>query len=422
MALTDNNYRATNASIWKLVEDIQTELDAVSLSGLADGKIFVGDGDGVAQAVTMSGDVTISNTGKTAIASGSIINTDIKSNAAIAFSKLATSTDIDAFGNVVDLTITGETVGDVLYFDGTNWVALAGSSLPAGIASGLAASSTLEGGDYDLTQLITTQTSGAANLTIPDFAGVNQTMAFIGLQQTLTSKILTDASCIFGANGALTKTLGFDLSGMTADNKVTLAATGTARTVTLPTAACTLVGKDTTDILENKTFDVSTLLFGANGALTKAMVISLSGATADKTTTLTFTHTDDRAITFPDANCTLVGKDTTDELENKTITAPVITDPDITQGVSDHDYSNGNVPWELSAAEEKTKYLRCTNAGEAANILGSGTDGKEFVVQNFSGEAITIKVSGQSGVQIANGKSAMVVGNGTDFVRVTADA
>lgn len=58
-------------------------------SDLANGKIFVGDAAGDAQPVTPSGDVTISNTGVTAIASGVIVNADVKSDAAIAFSKLA---------------------------------------------------------------------------------------------------------------------------------------------------------------------------------------------------------------------------------------------------------------------------------------------------------------------------------------------
>jgi len=56
---------------------------------LADGKILVGGATGVAAAQTMSGDVSISNTGVAAIGAGVIINNDVKSDAAIAYSKLA---------------------------------------------------------------------------------------------------------------------------------------------------------------------------------------------------------------------------------------------------------------------------------------------------------------------------------------------
>lgn len=55
----------------------------------------------------------------------SIMNADINSAAAIAFSKLASSTDISTSGTVTDLTITSEAQGDILYFNGTNWVRLA---------------------------------------------------------------------------------------------------------------------------------------------------------------------------------------------------------------------------------------------------------------------------------------------------------
>lgn len=58
---------------------------------------------------------------------------------------------------------------------------------------------------------------------------------------------------------------------------------------------------------------------------TKDMVFELSGATADKTVTITSSQTDDRAITLPDATTTLVGTDTADTLTNKTLTSPTIT-------------------------------------------------------------------------------------------------
>ena len=56
---------------------------------LPSGDIFVGNASNVATAVAVTGDVTISNTGVTAIAAGVIVNADINAAAAIAFSKLA---------------------------------------------------------------------------------------------------------------------------------------------------------------------------------------------------------------------------------------------------------------------------------------------------------------------------------------------
>lgn len=61
-------------------------------SSLTNGRIWVGNGSNVATAVTMSGDVTITNAGVAAIAAGVILNADINSSAAIAFSKMAALT------------------------------------------------------------------------------------------------------------------------------------------------------------------------------------------------------------------------------------------------------------------------------------------------------------------------------------------
>lgn len=59
---------------------------------LTDGSIWIGNGSNVATARAISGDISISNTGVVAISAGVIVNADIKSDAAIAFSKMAALT------------------------------------------------------------------------------------------------------------------------------------------------------------------------------------------------------------------------------------------------------------------------------------------------------------------------------------------
>ena len=59
---------------------------------LADGTIYLGNGSNVATPVTLSGDITISNAGVAAIATGVILDADINASAAIALTKLAATT------------------------------------------------------------------------------------------------------------------------------------------------------------------------------------------------------------------------------------------------------------------------------------------------------------------------------------------
>jgi hypothetical protein len=66
-----------------------------------------------------------------------------------------------------------------------------------------------------------------------------------------------------------------------------------ARAITFPDATCTLVGKDTIDVFQNKTF-------GDAAAITKALAFSLSGSTAGATATLTFACATSKVYTFPD--------------------------------------------------------------------------------------------------------------------------
>ena len=71
------------------------------LASLASANILVGNASGVATSTVVSGDVTITNAGVTSITSNVIVNADINSAAAIAYSKLAlssgiTNTDISA--------------------------------------------------------------------------------------------------------------------------------------------------------------------------------------------------------------------------------------------------------------------------------------------------------------------------------------
>lgn len=61
-------------------------------TSLADGKIWIGNSSNQPTAQTISGDVTVSNAGVAAIASGVIVNADVSASAALTVSKLAAMT------------------------------------------------------------------------------------------------------------------------------------------------------------------------------------------------------------------------------------------------------------------------------------------------------------------------------------------
>jgi hypothetical protein len=82
----------------------------------------------------------------------------------------------------------------------------------------------------------------------------------------------------------------------------------------------TLTGSET---LTNKSLSDSTVWFIDSTDASKRLNINVTGTTS-VTGTLTSTFTTAKTLTLPDATDTLVGRDTTDTLTNKTLTSPTI--------------------------------------------------------------------------------------------------
>lgn len=126
------------------------------------------------------------------------------------------------------------------------------------------------------------------------------------------------------------KKLDFDIAG-SACTKTTLATSQTTnKTITLPDATDTLVGKATTDTLTNKTLGDSNTINAQDDAFTidcaacaTKQIDFAAGGTACTKTTISAAQTANRTITLPDVTDTLVGKATTDTLTNKTLTGNI---------------------------------------------------------------------------------------------------
>ena len=350
------------------------------------------------------------------ITADSLVNADINSAAAIVLSKLENLTDarlivgsvanvptaVDITGDmaidnaglttVTDLTIASEVVGDVLYFDGTNWTALAATSLPAGTASVLAQSTTIEAGANDVTLATTTQTVGVATLTIPDFANVSDTFVFLTLAQTLVNKTLTSP------------TIGTSLIlGQTTNNAI-MVATDQANqdnTYTIPDvdANDVFVFADYAQTLTNKTLTSPVLNTGVSGtAVLDEDDMATDSATQIATQQSIKAYIDSGTVTLTnktidaDGTGNVISNINGDELDpiagtNGTYGIPIII-PIVNAGSTDVDVFSGNVPFKCRVVDA---WAVNTQAGNAGNwkLTDGASDITETVGYGASDNALT---------------------------------
>ena len=161
-----------------------------------------------------------------------------------------------------------------------------------------------------------------------------------------------------------------------------------------------------------------------------AVAFILEGATEDdyETTLSVVDPTADRTVSLPNATTTLVGKDTTDTLTNKTLTTPVITEIDsgstITlDATTDIVLDAGGA--DIFLKDGGTQFGKITNNSGELRFTSSSSD---TTAMSFSGADVTIAgdltVSGDDITMTTNTSGAALIADGTNFnpVVISGDA
>ena len=129
--------------------------------------------------------------------------------------------------------------------------------------------------------------------------------------------------------------------------------------------------------------------------------------------------TADRTVSLPNATTTLVGKDTTDTLTNKTLTTPVITEIDsgstITlDATTDIVLDAGGA--DIFLKDDGTQFGKITNNSGELRFTSSSSD---TTAMSFSGADVTIAgdltVSGDDITLGTNTNTAIMVADGTNY-------
>lgn len=231
--------------------------------------------------------------------------------------------------------------------------------------------------------------------------------------QTIINKALQDASSKIIDDLDETKEFQFQLAGQTTETKTTLATISTTdRTITLPDADDTLVGLETSDLLKNKSFEDSSTLIVDDGDNTKTLDFQLSGATTSTKTTLNLAQTTDRTLNFPDADDTLLGRNTTDTLTNKLFNQDILPLTDDNNSVGSQTFRYQNIYLDDTGGvrifqDTSTEMGRVNGELSDLTILSVGTFELKLQSENQTTTTVSQAVTLQSG-DTEDGNSANV--------------
>jgi hypothetical protein len=170
---------------------------AIALSKLASGtsgQIIVANSSGVPTWVSETGDVTISDTGVTAISSGVIVDADVNASAAIAHSKLANATAGQVLlGTTTTGVVTATTISGDITIDGAGVASIAANSVALGTDTTGDYVATITGGTGITSTAATTGEGTTHSLSIGQSVATSASPIFASLTTTGNVNIGTGA-------------------------------------------------------------------------------------------------------------------------------------------------------------------------------------------------------------------------------------
>lgn len=209
------------------------------LGSITAGRILIGNATNLAEALSVTGDVTISSAGVTTIGTGVIVNADINANAGISASKLETATP----GYILAANATG-------YFVPTDPVSvpISPTSLSSGIPATKIADGSVDNTEFQylngVTSAIQTQLDGKA--------ATGQTM-YLGTTEVAINRASATGHTLAGVNitgwaaTANALTTGRTINGTTFDGttNITTDSWGTSRNITIGSTTRSVNGSTT---------------------------------------------------------------------------------------------------------------------------------------------------------------------------------
>ena len=408
MSATNGQVLTFNGTVWAPATPSSggsTTLDALTdatVTTPSSGQILINDGAGQFQNRTVSGDVTLSNTGVMTIATNSVGSAEITdatvasvdianatiTGADIASETITSSNILNGTIAAADLNSMSATNGQVLKFNGTAWA-------PAADDAGAGATPTLSNGQI----LVGNGTTNSATT--------------LGGDATLSGGTLTIAANAIGSSKILDGSIvAADLATMSATNGQVLTFNGTTwapstpssggastldaltdATVTTPSSGQILIN-DGAGQFQNRTMSGDATLSNT-GAITIASNAVGSAEISDGTvasadiTDATVTGTDIAATTITAAN-----------IANSTITSAKLTNSGVTAGT----YGNGtNVAQFTVDAQGRVTAASNVALSAGASTLDGLTDATvttpstgQILVHNGAGQFTNVSMSGDA--------------------------